>query len=74
MLKATVNGLQRLRRPEDVARIRGLTVSQVLPIPVKAAEPVAAETAVAEEVPVVDDAPAPAEETTDAEAENNPDA
>jgi len=32
MAKATVNGLQRLRRPEDVARARGLTVSQVLPV------------------------------------------
>ena len=32
MLKATVNGLQSLRRPEDVARIRGLTISQVLPV------------------------------------------
>jgi small subunit ribosomal protein S5 len=31
MLKATVNGLKNLRRPEDVARIRGLTISQVLP-------------------------------------------
>jgi small subunit ribosomal protein S5 len=31
MAKATVNGLRRLRRPEDVARIRGLSVSQVLP-------------------------------------------
>src|SRR4029079_137015 len=31
MLKATVNGLQNLRRPEDVARIRGLSISQVLP-------------------------------------------
>jgi small subunit ribosomal protein S5 len=42
MLKATVNGLQRLRTPEDVALARGLTVAQVLPIPkVKAAEPVA---------------------------------
>ncbi len=35
MLKATVNGLQRLRRPEEVAQIRGLTVSQVLPIPAR---------------------------------------
>ena len=33
MLKATVNGLQRLRTPEDVALARGLTVAQVLPIP-----------------------------------------
>ena len=42
MLKATVNGLQRLRTPEDVALARGLTVAQVLPIPKMkaAAEPV----------------------------------
>jgi small subunit ribosomal protein S5 len=32
MAKATVDGLKNLRRPEDVARARGLTVSQVLPI------------------------------------------
>jgi hypothetical protein len=32
MLKATVNGLQRLRTPEDVALARGLTVAQVLPV------------------------------------------
>jgi small subunit ribosomal protein S5 len=31
MAKATVNGLRRLRRPEDVARIRGKTISEVLP-------------------------------------------
>ena len=31
MLKATVNGLQNLRRPEDVARIRGKTIAEVLP-------------------------------------------
>ena len=43
MLKATVNGLQNLRRPEDVARIRGLTISQVLPVAAasKREEPVA---------------------------------
>jgi small subunit ribosomal protein S5 len=38
MAKATVNGLRRLRRPEDVARIRGLTISQVLPYKAPAAE------------------------------------
>src|ERR1700748_3660179 len=43
MLKATVNGLQRLRRPEEVAQIRGLTVSQVLPIPAKIEEPASSE-------------------------------
>jgi small subunit ribosomal protein S5 len=31
MLKATVHALQSLRRPEEVARIRGKTVSEVLP-------------------------------------------
>jgi len=45
MLKATVDGLKRLRRPEEVAAARGLTVSQVLPAaqrPVQdAAEPAA---------------------------------
>jgi small subunit ribosomal protein S5 len=41
MAKATVDALQRLRRPEDVARIRGKTVSEVLPL----------KTAVAEEPP-----------------------
>ena len=33
MLKATVDGLKRLRTPEDVALARGLTVAEVLPIP-----------------------------------------
>ena len=31
MLKATVNGLQNLRRPEEVAKKRGLRISDVLP-------------------------------------------
>jgi len=31
MAKATVDGLKRLRRPDEVARARGLTISQVLP-------------------------------------------
>jgi small subunit ribosomal protein S5 len=31
LLKATENALQSLRRPEDVARIRGKTISEVLP-------------------------------------------
>jgi len=75
MLKATVDGLQRLRRPEEVAQIRGLTVSQVLPIPAKTEEPepVVEPTPVVEEAAVVDES-ARAEETTDGEVENNPDA
>ncbi len=31
MAKATVDGLQNLRRPEDVARARGKTIAEVLP-------------------------------------------
>jgi small subunit ribosomal protein S5 len=31
MAKATVDGLRSLRRPEDVAKMRGLTITQVLP-------------------------------------------
>ncbi len=39
MAKATVNGLKSLRRPEDVARIRGKTIAAVLPYKRPAAEP-----------------------------------
>jgi small subunit ribosomal protein S5 len=44
LLKATVDGLKKLRRPEDVARIRGKTIMEVLPLPrvietVETAEP-----------------------------------
>jgi small subunit ribosomal protein S5 len=42
MAKATVNGLQSLRRPEDVARSRGKTIAEVLPVSA-AAEPSDAE-------------------------------
>jgi small subunit ribosomal protein S5 len=38
MLKATVQGLKQLRRPEEVAQTRGLTVQQVLPAAAKPAE------------------------------------
>jgi small subunit ribosomal protein S5 len=31
MLKATVDGLKNLRRPEDVAKMRGKTIAEVLP-------------------------------------------
>jgi small subunit ribosomal protein S5 len=44
MLKATVDGLERLRRPDEVARIRGKTISEVLPLgAVAQAGPAAAE-------------------------------
>src|SRR5690242_16907943 len=78
MLKATVQGLQSLRRPEEVAATRGLTISQVLPVsakkdqeeedpaaaPVAAAEPEATEAADTTETT----------ETTDGEAEDHADA
>jgi small subunit ribosomal protein S5 len=61
MLKATVDGLKNLRRPEDVARIRGKRISEVLPLPAQPRE--AAEPA-AEPAPATAEAaePAPAEE------------
>jgi small subunit ribosomal protein S5 len=31
MAKATVDGLKKLRRPEDVARMRGKTITEILP-------------------------------------------
>ena len=59
MLKATVNGLQRLRTPEDVALARGLTVAQVLPIPkVKAEEVPAAPEALSPKLEVAEETPA----------------
>ncbi len=90
MAKATVNGLKRLRRPEDVARERGLTVSQVLPLgspPAKEADaqgeapPVVAEPAHAES-PAGDEvaaepaavAPAPPEPVAEPAVEPEPEA
>jgi small subunit ribosomal protein S5 len=66
MAKATVAALQDLRRPEDVARIRGKAISEVLPLP--AIVPVA-ETAeappeeAAPAIAVVEAEPAAVEET-----------
>jgi small subunit ribosomal protein S5 len=64
MAKATVNGLQRLRRPEDVARARGLAIRDVLPVSAaKAAETV--------NHPASPDGEAAAPETSDHSAEPN---
>ena len=67
MLKATVNGLQRLRRPHEVAQTRGLTISQVLPVGAKphAEEP--------RPEPVAEEAGTAATES-DGEAEDHADA
>jgi small subunit ribosomal protein S5 len=42
MTRATIDGLRRLVRPEDVAQLRGKTIAEVLPIP-RAGTPVAVE-------------------------------
>jgi len=52
MTRATVQGLRRLERPEDVAQRRGKTISEVLPLP-KAAR------ATKEEAPATEAAPEP---------------
>ena len=66
MLKATVQGLQSLRRPEDVAKARGKTIVDVLPNPKR--EPEAEEAqAPAEEAEPVAVAAAPEEAPTDGE-------
>jgi small subunit ribosomal protein S5 len=55
MARATVDGLRNLRRPEDVARARGKTISEVLPLPrIPKTKPVEVEVeVVAEAVPEV---------------------
>jgi len=73
MAKATVAALQDLRRPEDVARIRGKRIHEVLPLAATPRleeeaeaplEEAALASAVVEETPtVVEDEPAAAEET-----------
>jgi small subunit ribosomal protein S5 len=68
MLKATVNGLQRLRTPEDVALARGKTVAEVLPIPKakteEAAEPSVRDTGPVEGVPGNGEVPPTSDEET----------
>ena len=63
MLKATVAGLKSLRRPEDVARIRGKRISEVLPLPSKPREDEVEASAAEEAPPVVGLEPQAAAET-----------
>ena len=65
LLKATVNGLRSLRRPEEVAAKRGKAVHEILFPRQKKEEP---EAAAPEEA-----APAVSEETRDDQAEDHPD-
>jgi small subunit ribosomal protein S5 len=62
MAKATIVALKELRRPEDVARIRGKQISDVLPFKNAVVEPeeaAAAVTVVVETPVVVEEEPAP---------------
>ena len=66
MLKATVDGLKRLKRPEEVARIRGKAIADVLPLRREAEQ--------GTETPEVDDQAAPETvEVTDGDAEDHAD-
>jgi small subunit ribosomal protein S5 len=70
MAKATVNGLRNLRRPEDVAKMRGKTIAEVLPYKAPEPEPEEAPAeeepaAVVAEEPVEEAAAEPAEEATE---------
>jgi small subunit ribosomal protein S5 len=69
MLKATVEGLQRLRRPEEVAEQRGKTISHVLPASAKPDEE-PAEPAPVAQVEEPEAAPPAAEETQDGEGQD----
>jgi small subunit ribosomal protein S5 len=62
MAKATVAALQDLRRPEDVAKIRGKRISEVLPLPAITAEEEAPVEEAAVAVEVVEEQPAVIEE------------
>jgi len=64
MLKATVQGLQSLRRPEEVAERRGLTIKQVLPVGAKPEEEAEAAPQAAEA------APEAAQETEDGDGQD----
>jgi small subunit ribosomal protein S5 len=73
MAKATVAALQSLRRPEDVARIRGKQINEVLPLPSLARraeleEAAAAVAVVAPEAPVAEPEAAPVDEPAADEA------
>ena len=63
MTRATVDGLKRLVRPEDVAAMRGKTVAEILPFSAAPREPEAEE---AEAAAITEDAPAEAADSEEA--------
>jgi small subunit ribosomal protein S5 len=74
LVKATMDGLVRLRRPEEVAELRGLTVKQVLGLDMngtaKDGEHLAAGPAA--DAPAADDAPSAAEASAPAAEADSP--
>jgi small subunit ribosomal protein S5 len=68
MLKATVDGLKRLRRPDEVARMRGKTITDVLPIATSARAEAASEAASADAIQPEADGGAGERESRDGEA------
>jgi small subunit ribosomal protein S5 len=72
LVKATMAALESLRSPDEVAKLRGLKVHEVLGLPTAAQnrDKAAAETEAGGPVDAVDDAPAPSgEAATDADAD-----
>src|SRR6476659_1887927 len=69
LVKATVAGLQSLRRPEEVAELRGLSINKVLGLTQQAEQPVETISANGEDAPAAE---APAEEAAAPEAEEAP--
>jgi small subunit ribosomal protein S5 len=73
MAKATVAGLKALRRPEDVAKMRGKTISEILPqSAARLAEQRADEAEEADEAAAVPEPEAATEETVGTEPELEP--
>jgi small subunit ribosomal protein S5 len=70
MAKATVAALRDLRRPEDVAKIRGKQVSEVLPLPAQRPEEPEAEEAVAAVAAVIEEKPQVVEDEPESAAES----
>jgi small subunit ribosomal protein S5 len=72
LVKATMDGLVRLRRPEEVAELRGLTVKQVLGLDLNGAstngEHLAADAPASDPAPSAEEAAAPVAETPTEEA------
>jgi small subunit ribosomal protein S5 len=73
MAKATVDGLKRLRRPEDVAKIRGLSVKQVLPYKPPKEDEEPAESATPPQAEAPQEAPEETQETQETQDAEGPD-